>query len=251
MLAIGLLEESDLLLQFMKQKVDAIIAVDEVLQRLLGWVAERASSFQASFQFPPYKPAAIRAFYLIIAYDFAIANNQKLDSTNAIEHFFDNSLIDSLDKNFSPGFAHQVRCFGDLLYKAHRCSRTRRYNTEFAIEIAKTNNDILLFFLNPEWQGILKKVIPNPSNKQIFDNWWQLYGQFWSEKFNIFFAQFPQTVHDFSLSSQQKKLFNDYYKANQFILECLNTDCYVNLETRQKIEDTLFLPLGEIEVLIG
>ncbi|MCT7964973.1 hypothetical protein NG799_01330 [Laspinema sp. D1] len=38
-----------------------------------------------------------------------------------------------------------------------------------------------------------------------------------------------------------------YYHANEFILDCLNSDCYVSREVREEIEETLLLPIAEIE----
>jgi hypothetical protein len=38
-----------------------------------------------------------------------------------------------------------------------------------------------------------------------------------------------------------------YYNANKLLVDCLNSDCYVSREVRQEIEDTLLLPIAEIE----
>jgi hypothetical protein len=45
----------------------------------------------------------------------------------------------------------------------------------------------------------------------------------------------------------QKELLKKYLNANIFLLECLKSDCYVSREVRQEIEDTLLLPMSEIE----
>jgi hypothetical protein len=37
------------------------------------------------------------------------------------------------------------------------------------------------------------------------------------------------------------------FDANQLLVDCLNSDCYVSREVRQEIEDTLLLPIAEIE----
>jgi hypothetical protein len=47
-------------------------------------------------------------------------------------------------------------------------------------------------------------------------------------------------------NDQQKKLLQQYYDANLLLVECLNSDCYVSREVRQKIEDELLLPIAEI-----
>ncbi|AVH68449.1 NACHT domain-containing protein [Nostoc sp. 'Peltigera membranacea cyanobiont' N6] len=59
LLTVGMLESADSVLQLMKQQIDALLATDEKLQQFLAWVGLKSSSVAA-----PYKPAAIRAFYL-------------------------------------------------------------------------------------------------------------------------------------------------------------------------------------------
>lgn len=38
-----------------------------------------------------------------------------------------------------------------------------------------------------------------------------------------------------------------YFYANQLLIQSLLQDCYVSSEVRQEIEDTLLLPIAEIE----
>ncbi|MEH2116836.1 NACHT C-terminal helical domain 2-containing protein [Nostoc sp.] len=46
---------------------------------------------------------------------------------------------------------------------------------------------------------------------------------------------------------EQKKLLRQYYKANKLMVYCLNSLCDVSSEVRSHIEDTLLLPIAEIE----
>ena len=48
-------------------------------------------------------------------------------------------------------------------------------------------------------------------------------------------------------SNEQKTLLEQYYRANQFLTECLHHECYVSPEVRREIEETLLLPMAEIE----
>ncbi|WP_442939852.1 NACHT C-terminal helical domain 2-containing protein [Nostoc sp.] len=38
-----------------------------------------------------------------------------------------------------------------------------------------------------------------------------------------------------------------YYDANQLLLDCLHSNCEVTPAIRQEIEDTLLLPIKELE----
>jgi predicted NACHT family NTPase len=53
--------------------------------------------------------------------------------------------------------------------------------------------------------------------------------------------------HDWQFSDEQNKLLQQYYDANKLLVDCLNSDCYVSREVRQEIEETLLLPMTEIE----
>jgi hypothetical protein len=53
--------------------------------------------------------------------------------------------------------------------------------------------------------------------------------------------------HDWQLSNEHKKLLQQYYDANKLLVDCLNSGCVVSNQVRQDIEETLLLPITEIE----
>jgi predicted NACHT family NTPase len=53
--------------------------------------------------------------------------------------------------------------------------------------------------------------------------------------------------HDWQFSDEQKERLQQYYDANKLLVDCLNSDCYVSREVRLEIEETLLLPIAEIE----
>ena len=53
--------------------------------------------------------------------------------------------------------------------------------------------------------------------------------------------------HDWQFSDKQKEKLQQYYDANKFLVECLDSDSYVTREVREEIEETLLLPMAEIE----
>ena len=44
-------------------------------------------------------------------------------------------------------------------------------------------------------------------------------------------------------SAPQKELLKEYFEANKLLIDCLNSGCVV----REEIEETLLLPIAEIE----
>lgn len=79
---VGILDNPDLLLQSMKQKIDGLLASDEKLQCFLVWVAEKSKSIEAAC-----KPSAIRALYLSLSFSLDL-------------NFSILKLSENLDRNF-------------------------------------------------------------------------------------------------------------------------------------------------------
>lgn len=46
---------------------------------------------------------------------------------------------------------------------------------------------------------------------------------------------------------KEAKSVEQYHYANQLLLDCLNSDCYVSREVKEEIKETLLLPIAEIE----
>ncbi len=87
LLAVGMSPSADRLLLLMKQQVDALFANDEKLQKFLMWVSEKSNSVKV-----PYKPVAVRAFYLTLAlyhihiFDFGLALGHAIDEAVGYAH---------------------------------------------------------------------------------------------------------------------------------------------------------------------
>jgi predicted NACHT family NTPase len=78
-------------------------------------------------------------------------------------------------------------------------------------------------------------------------NWWRTNGKNWAEKLRNVMIEYRNIGHDWQFSEEQKQLLRQYYDANQLLVECLKSDCYVSRDVRQYIEDTLLLPIAEIK----
>ena len=53
--------------------------------------------------------------------------------------------------------------------------------------------------------------------------------------------------HNWQFSDQQREALKQYYDANQLLVDCLNSNCYVTRTVRQEISQTLLLPMAEIK----
>ncbi|MFB2917765.1 NACHT domain-containing protein [Aerosakkonema funiforme] len=242
LLAAGMLQPADYLLQLMKKQVDRLVAADEKLQEFLIWVREKSLSVPV-----PYKPAAVRAFYFNLAYD-------RHPQTNPID-YRDPELIRALDPRlFILVILGNIRALDvgldDLL--ALTCERSLNldlahypYPFKGAFFLACDRALCLEPKLGEALQE-LKNILPNPdADLWIFKQWWEVNSQAWIEQLKAVIVKHRNICHDWHFSKQQKKLLQDYYNANKLLVECLNSDCYVSREVRQEIEDTLLLPIAD------
>jgi len=97
----------------------------------------------------------------------------------------------------------------------------------------------------------LKQIGTNDLRKIIekFEEWFQENGQTWLQKFYDLISNIPRQniSDDWQLNEQQKQRLRQYYDANWLLVDCLKKASDVSPEVRSHIEDTLLLPITEIE----
>jgi predicted NACHT family NTPase len=226
LLTVGMLPSADCLLELMKQHVDALIAADEKLQQFLHWLSQKAVLVRV---LP--KPTAVRAFYLALALG---QGHQSLAQVLALEGAFDLDLDDALH------FALDQALALDQAFALDRAvALNRSLDRTLTLTLDSKQKQPLL-----ELQGEL----PNPDgNKKIFNQWWAVNGQAWTKQLRAVMIKYRNIGHDWQFSNQQKELLKQYYDSNKLLVDCLNSDCYVSRQVRSQIEDTLLLPIAEIE----
>jgi hypothetical protein len=55
--------------------------------------------------------------------------------------------------------------------------------------------------------------------------------------------------HGWQFSEAHEKQLQQYYNANELLVDCLNSDCNVSPEVKNEIEQRLLLPMAEIDKL--
>ncbi len=53
--------------------------------------------------------------------------------------------------------------------------------------------------------------------------------------------------HNRQFSTQQRQALQQYYDANKLLWDCMNSALYTTHVVRQEIEETLLLPLADIQ----
>ena len=120
------------------------------------------------------------------------------------------------------------------------------FNNFQRFSLGRISDDKLGCELHQKLQQLINQL-PNPENEDKFKQWWQINGEIWTDDLRVIMIQYRNIGHDWQFSDEQKKLLRQYYFANQLLTQCLHRECYVSREVRQKIEETLLLPISEIE----
>lgn len=245
-LAVGMLQKADDLLLLMKQQVDGVVAEDERLQQFLVWVNQKSLSVDF-----PYKLLAVRAFYFTLEYPF-------LDRGFALS--LDPYLKKVVEQTFE--LALNLGLQGDLDLALNTVVKdalepTLGYINSLTVE--RTLVPILDLVLDcdlvpalkPEQRQAIQELLeqlPDPkSDKEIFAKWWQGNGLAWSKLLRQMMILYRDLGHDWQFSEQQKSLLRKYYDANKLLVDCLNSGCNVSPAVRQEIEETLLLPIANLQ----
>ncbi|HEY9872034.1 MAG TPA: hypothetical protein V6D12_01285, partial [Candidatus Obscuribacterales bacterium] len=235
LLTAGLLGNADELIQLMKQQVDQIMAKDEKLQQFLIWLEQKSLSIQVS-----YKPAATRAFYLTltlgrdlnlaVALDLSLAGNlaPELNLDLALERVLKLSL--AVSDNPTPDR------FIALIFALPTHYDFADNNLERQGKRSPLG----------ELLQKLKKQLPSPNQgSESLKAWWNANGQSWAQQLRTATIRYRNIGHSWQLSDRQQESLRQYYEANQFLLDCLNSNCHVSPGVRNHIEETLLLPTDE------
>lgn len=88
------------------------------------------------------------------------------------------------------------------------------------------------------------------SNREEFERWLQIHGSIWIEALKRVIIQ-HHNYHchcaGLQFSEQQRELLRLYHQANSLLVECLGSNYMVSSEVKQKLQETLLLPIAEIE----
>lgn len=234
LLTAGMLENADVLMELMQQHSSQLMAADPKLQQFLVWLHHKSLSIQA-----PYKPAAISAFYLTLdlSGDLKLARNLSL--ALAIDL--------SLASNFAPDLAIDL-ALNRALSLSLALPSEPSLEQILAISFALPNDRTLAY--DPNLQRSLqqlKEQLPAfDQGGESLKEWWEANGQAWIEQLKSLTLRCRNIGHQWQFSKQQQEILQQYYAAKNLLIDCLQNGCEVSSTVREKIEDTLLLPMSEI-----
>ncbi len=220
LLAAGMMGKADDLLVLMKSKIDSIVAFDNKLQYILDTVYNKFLSVKYN-----NKGAGARAFYLEHALFFSYS---AIDSCGEFARAF--GFTDYIDPEID---------FDDALTDALEM-------TDYDYQECFTYALSLNLNLEPEFQNLLQKLkeqIPFQDNPEKRIEREDKIIKKWLNQLRELIIKYRKICYREELNDEQIELIWNYYNANLLLNDCLNSDCYVSREVRQKIENSLFLPI--------
>lgn len=236
LLTVGMLPEADDVLMRIKQQVDWLMAGDPDLQAFLMWLQAKSQLVAA-----PYKSAAVRAVYL------SLSRARDLDLSHARARARARALARALDRDLD----HSLSCA-----LAHALSLVRALDLARALDLDLARDLALNLAItkveknDPELKNKIESLtakLPVSEDIDQTQQWWQERGEDWMAQLQAVMVEHRNTGHDWQFTEVQRSRLEQYHEANELLVDCLNSDCYVTKATRQYIEDTLLLPVCEIE----
>jgi predicted NACHT family NTPase len=284
LLTAGMMRKADELMWLMKQKIDELLARDEKLQRFLEWVDKKTRAIEGFHKLVGIRAFYFRIevddLSLPISweftpdiekiYDIEFTLDKRLSLDECIAHILD--LDEHKNQSFitASSYATEIQiyleCCNEPWFPEHRHDNWGDIQIEMHHSISEADSymyEIVTFFeiacnLTDKKELInslqeLKDQLPVLATKLDRDTdrklieWWETDGQTWTEQLRSVMIEHRNIGHDWQFTDAQKQLLQQYYDANKLLMDCLNSDCYVSREVRQEIEDTLLLPMSEIE----
>jgi predicted NACHT family NTPase len=239
LLTVGILSEADDLLMSMKHQIDFLLADDLDLQKMLAWTTQKAYSVEV-----PYKLSTVRAFYFALGRDLDdLFRDFDLVCDLARTRLSDITFYFPLDIPLA--HAQDILLERELILNRGRDFLLARLLDR---DLARATKEAAVS--DPELKlklEALKAKLPSGQDREAFKQWWATQGEEWVNQLRTVMIEHRNIGHDWQFTEEQKAKLQQYYDANKLLVDCLNSDCYVTKATRQYIEDTLLLPMSEIE----
>jgi hypothetical protein len=238
------MQKADYLLRLIKQQTDALVAKDEKLQQFLMWVNQKSLSVSV-----PYKPVVIRAVYVAIAVARDLGLPFDPDRSRDIAFVFNldvysnNDFDIALDYNLSRLLVR----ISDFYFALDQHNYEMIGSTDHALYMLFAN--IFALNLPLELRQALEKVKEQRHQRgyNIFSKMWWQPNKIWIKRLRDVMIKHRNIGHNWQFSKEQKELLKQYYYANLLLVDCLNNNSDVIPAVRSHIEDTLLLPIAEIE----
>jgi predicted NACHT family NTPase len=224
------LDNSDYLLKLMQQKIDLMMAGDPKLQSFLEWVHEKSVVADAKY----ISPVTIRAFYLAIG-----SGLDNLTEARRVSNISHTEIARGVLRSAYELSQNLKRFFFSDPY----LDFAKNLSYDLALDLALTNNEDS----DLEYQiQVIEDQLPLQHNLDPY-KWWKKNGGRWTENLRKMAIKHRNIGHNWGFTDEQIEKITKYYTGNLFLMECLNSECYISREVCEEIEATMLLPLDAIK----
>ncbi|WP_424096272.1 NACHT domain-containing protein [Moorena producens] len=247
LLTAQMLPDADQLLLLIKQQINRLVcsemvldsvkltpsamALDDNLTKFLNWIEIKSLEI-----YTPYKPAAVRAFYMTLALppSHPLSRNQAL--ALAIDHRLGGELGSELALDLALDHALAV---------AQAMTPELVYDRLSALYLALDLNHLTGIESIGDYLEKLKNQLPDldDDDRDSIQEWWQSHGSEWVSQLRALMIEHRNMGNQWDLTKTSQDWLEQYSRANHLLVECLNSNCQLSLTVRKEIEDTLLLPL--------
>jgi predicted NACHT family NTPase len=267
LLTAQMLLDADEFLQLMKQQVDALVSASQILvstvltaersewlqttgassaslapeslttretlQPLLNWVIQKSLEVKT-----PYKPAAVRAFYLTLA----LPTEHRLARDQALALAIDRSVASEMDGELALDLA-----LTHALAVALTLTLDLICNRLTALHLALDLDHLIGAEPIGDLLRQLKNQLPNPEqDPESLKQWWKLNGQSWASQLRALMIGHRNIGHEWQLNEAAQLLLEQYNYANKLLVECLSSTSQMTPKVQQEIEEKLLLPMYQL-----
>ncbi|MEQ8541958.1 MAG: NACHT domain-containing NTPase [Coleofasciculus sp. D1-CHI-01] len=249
LLTAGMMRNADELVQQMKQRIDELVYSDARLQQFMEWIYQKSMSINITC-----KLASIRALYLELEMTTVLVAqlNEKIEFFTTLDVYnpdeaYTYRLYSCIEPSLQYSRIPSIAIDYDLTCLS-RANASTHSMLQLIDSILDKNID-----LNQDLKCGLQRLkeklheINNFKSDSKSNGWWQRNSKNWIKQLRDIMVKHSNIGHDWQLSDSQKQLLQQYYDANKLLVNSLKSDCYISQEVRQEIEETLLLPITEIE----
>ncbi|WP_190559886.1 helix-turn-helix domain-containing protein [Anabaena sphaerica] len=240
---------------FLKNQFDNLVH-SEKYQKFLRWINNKSLEKEKLKNKP-----AVRALFFEI--DFILQNTLSKSNTINNNLLLQLQLAISIDKQFKFG----LEMIGNFDYNYHAdyfdywdyyddiiitpnqyLDAYQKFNIAYVVvELQELiwsicyenfNRYIHAFSLEGGIIDRLKELIKQIPNKNSI---------LWYQQLRNLLIKYRDIAHDWNFTDEEKSTLIHYYNVNILLVRCLQSDCNASPEVRSHIEDTLLLPIEEIE----
>jgi len=238
-------------LNLIKENSDKILTNDSILQQFLLQISLKSPRSPV-----PYNPLVLRSFYLTLLFD---PDNRELSEALGVDINFQwGTGEDSIND-----FIREFNIESLLNFALGNTLGNTRINSSYLIFNSFIRNayELICELELLDWSQLKRSIVEildninpiienytshTPGSNTPDDRWWKSNRMNFSEILRNIMYKHDIITHGWQLNEDQEEKLADYYYTNSLLVHCLKI-ANVTSEFKKQIEETMLLPINEIE----